>query len=215
MPDATQGALRYLRGTLLGLVVAMTTLVGHSTGHGELTLVPALLVVGLAVAGALTGRRLRPAALLPFVAGFQVAAHWVLSHAPSRPGGTLLGHAHDGSTGAVGRQVWSEPVRPELGWSEAGSWVPQLDLPMLGGHAVAGLIIVGLVWRADAALFAFATALRRAIDVVLGGGFWAVPRPVTRTARRLFTADAPAPGQALCHPSPWQHRGPPVPALAC
>lgn len=218
MPTATQGYLRYWRGSLLGLVVGVTTLVGHVAGHGSLALVPALMVVGLAlaVAGALTGRRLRPAALLPFVVGFQVASHWVLSRAPVTPTGRPLGHAHGaGGPGEVSRRAWSAQPRPDLTVEPATAWIPHVDWSMLGGHAVASLVVIGLVWRTDAALFAFVTAFRRAIDVVLGGGFWVAPRPLTRPVRLRVTDDAPPPGHALSHPSPSQHRGPPVPAPSC
>lgn len=219
MPDLTQGPLRYLRGGVLGVSVGSIALVGHAAGHGTVALVPALLVVGLALAAAaaLTGRVFRPALLAPFVVGFQLVAHKLLSPAGGHSPSSSQHHLGlDPTSGATGR-VWAAHPRTELGGElgDAGTWWPQLDAAMVAGHAIAAVIIVVLMWRADAALASFIVALQRAIDVILGGGFWVSPGAVVAHASRLSVELSPAPSHELAHPCPTRRRGPPVPVAFC
>lgn len=211
MVDATQGPIRYLRATVVGLCVGLISVLGHTIGHGQLSPMAGLQVLCLALAGAgaLTARRLRPWSLAAFVIGFQLAAHWLLGKMaphpvpgpPLAPGSVRL-HASDGVTAPLHLSGAQLPLPSPAG----------VDWPMLAGHLLAAVIIVTLLWRADDALFSLAAAVRRAAVVLLGSALRGWPSVVpARRSPVLPPATAP-PGRNryLCWLASWRYRGPPT-----
>ena len=220
MVQVERGPVRYLRAGILGLSVGLVSLLGHLLGHGSLPLMAILQVLGLAVAagGALTGRRLRLQVLVPFVAGFQVAAHWLLGRMspmnadhPTAGAGTAHGVGHVPlATHLSGRDALVDPGQLDL----AGGFWPQFDFAAIGGHVIAGAIIVLLATRADAAIFVLATALARAGRVLLAGTFWSRPVPVTSAPRPMALVLPTIGSIRLCALPSWLTRGPPAAATA-
>lgn len=221
MVDATQGPIRYLRATVVGLCVGLISVLGHTIGHGQLSPMAGLQVLCLALAGAgaLTARRLRPWSLAAFVIGFQLAAHWLLGKmAPHPVPGPSLA---PGSAGSHASDGLAAPLHLTAPLHLSGAQLPLpspagVDWPMLAGHLLAAVIIVTLLWRADDALFSLAAAVRRAAVVLLGSALRGWPFVVVaRRSPVLPPATAP-PGRNryLCWLASWRYRGPPTPRLS-
>ena len=212
MVQVEKGVLRFVRAGILGLCVGLVSVLGHLLGHGDLPLVAIAQVLGLALAagGALTGRQLRWQLLLPFVAAFELSAHWLLGRmAPAHAGSPVAGHvaSHHGlALHQVGTERLIDPAQLDLG---GGFW-PQLDAAAIGGHIIAGTVIVLLVSRADAAIFILATALVGVGQVLLGRPYWTKPTPVSH-APRVMPLELPTRGaQRLSALPVWLTRGPPA-----
>lgn len=221
------GPARHVRAVGLGLAAGALTIGGHTLGHGGVSLVAVMIVMGLAVAGAgaLTSARLGLARLIGFVVVFEVAGHWLLTRLTAAVhGGTAAGdHTHAAATAAIttapahshaiGDVAASRlpRVNVDVAGLSADGLLPHLDIVMVSGHVLAAALIILLAWRADAALHAFEAALHRAIEVVLGPGFRPRPHLPSRPAAHRWPTGDPSPAQRLWIPPVWRLRGPPAP----
>ena len=151
--------MRAVRVAGFGGAVAALTMLGHALGGGSLPLVAALQVLALAFAGAaalMTRGVVRLRLLVPFVLGFQLGGHWVLTRMTDMSGHTGGGCGHlAGGVGAGAGAGLHGPAAGGGGLDPAvlGSWWPQADLTMTLAHVGAGLLLVAsrgavmLPWR--------------------------------------------------------------------
>lgn len=195
MIACTSGPWRVVRAGTLGIMIGGLSILGHGASQPhDVSLVAVSAVVAAAVlgAGAITRQRLSARSVVGFAVLFQLVAHFLLTRLSHHPAPVSVHHSHDHTSVVL-------PLDP----------TPlTIDGAMLLTHAVAGLLVVALVLRAEAALFGFADAVARTARVVFGG----VPTPdipLPTAALPLFAGATALPRRAA-YAHPQRRRGPPA-----
>lgn len=227
MIACTAGPWRVVRAGALGVLVGGLSVLGHGAAQPHdvsVSAVAVVIVTSIVGATALTSRRLSVRGVAGFAVIFQFIAHFVLTRMSAHPGASGGTHDHGHSPLGVPPSPPINRVSLSYPWSvdpAASAVTPGLspeslalavDWTMLATHVAAGLLVVLIVLRAEAAIFGFADAFTRTARVLFGR--FLTPQPPLPVATVLVAPESVALPTFNAYACPQRRRGPPSYALS-